>query len=76
MISYRPGLPCLLENPQKPYLLTVDASDDYSLGLDVTDRFVPQTLWREVPRAQTMKTQMIIPNLLSRTERTKGDQMP
>lgn len=53
-----------------------DASNNYSFGLEVTDRFVPQTLWWEVPRAQTMKTQMIIPNLLFRTKRTKGDQMP
>lgn len=45
-------------------------------GLEVTDRFMPQTLWWEVPRAQAMKTQMIIPNVLSRTKRIKGDQMP
>lgn len=29
---------------QRPHLLMVDASEDYSFGLEVTDRFMPQTL--------------------------------
>lgn len=74
ILQIRPALP--FGKSPKPYLLTVDASDDYSFGLEVTDRFVPRTLWREALRAQTMRTPMIIPNLLSRTKRTKGDHMP
>lgn len=38
-------MPHLLENPQRSYLLMVDAaSDDCLFGLDVTARFIPQTL--------------------------------
>lgn len=66
-------LPCLLEKPQKPYLLMVDASDEYSFGLEVTDLFLRHS--GERCTKHKLKTQMIVPSLLSRINRIKGDQM-
>lgn len=41
-----PKVPCLFEKPPRPHLLMVDASEDYSFDLEVTDRFMRQTLER------------------------------